>query len=139
MVEKLLLEIEQLVGSDYFEYEMEKRMEQIKETGAGIEIAEQLLGIMERHPLDDFGMPGAMVHFIESFDPEYESILAESVKRRPALHTLWMLNRCINGNTDKKDEYINLLIETANRTDVEKSIRNSAQDFVNYQKKQQNC
>lgn len=135
MVEKLLLEIEQFVGSDYFEYEMEKRMEQIEEAGAGIEIVEQLLGIMERHPLDDFGMPGEMVNFIEKFDNEYENILAESVKRRPALHTVWMLNRCINGNTDKKDEYLNLLIDVANRTDIEKSIRDSAQGFVNYQNK----
>ncbi len=133
MIEKLLTEIEQLVGSDDFEYEMEKRVDMLKEAGAGLDTAEKLLGIMERHPLDDFGMPGAMVHFIESFDPEYESFLVESVKRRPSLHTLWMLNRCINGKNSKKDEYINLMSETANRADVEKAIQDSAQDFVNYQ------
>lgn len=135
MIDNLLAEIEQLIGSDDFEYEMEKKVDMLKEAGTGIDTAKKLLGIMERHPLDDFGMPGAMVHFIESFDPEYESFLVESVKRRPALHTLWMLNRCINGNNGKKDEYINLMTDIANRTDIEKAIRDSAQSFVNYQLK----
>lgn len=133
MIDKLLQEIEELVGSDYFESDMEEKMDQIIAEGAGIEIVIPLLQIMERHPLDDFGMPGAMVHFIETFDPDYEINLVESLKRRPAQHTVWMLNRCLNGNS-RKNEYINLLEEIANRNDVEKEIRNSAQEFLDFQK-----
>ena len=132
MVEELLQEIEQFVGSDDFEYEMETRMSQIEAEGAGMEIIDKLLQIMERHPLDDFGMPGAMVHFIEKFTPKYEPALVRSIKRRPSLHTIWMLNRCINGS-DHKDEYINILMEIADREDVEKEIRDSAQEFVDFQ------
>lgn len=133
MINKLLQEIEELVGSDYFESDMEEKMEQIIAEGAGIETVIPLLQIMERHPLDDFGMPGAMVHFIESFAPDYEAYLVESLKRRPALHTVWMLNRCINGNS-AKNEYISLLKEIADRNDIEKEIRNSAQEFIDFQK-----
>lgn len=133
MINKLLQEIEEMVGSDYFEYDMEEKMDMIISEGAGIETVIPLLQIMERHPLDDFGMPGAMVHFIETFDPEYEIYLVESLKRRPALHTVWMLNRCINGNP-RKNEYIHLLEEIANRNDIEKEIKNSAQEFIDFQK-----
>lgn len=132
MIDKLLREIEELVGSDDFIYDVEEKIELIKDEGAGIEIVTPLLQIMERHPLDDFGMPGAMVHFIETFYPRYEPDLIESLKRRPALHTVWMLNRCINISS-KKDEYLSIMKEIADREDIEEEIRNSAQEFLDYQ------
>ena len=132
MIDKLLREIEELVGSDDFIYDVEEKIELIKDEGAGIEIVTPLLQIMERHPLDDFGMPGAMVHFIETFYPRYEPDLIESLKRRPALHTVWMLNRCIN-ISPKKDEYLSIMKEIADREDIEEEIRNSAQEFFDYQ------
>lgn len=134
MIDSLLDEIEQLVGSYDFEYEMEEIMNRIEAEGAGFEIVEKLLGIMERHPLDDFGMPGAMVHFIENYHPEYIPILINSIKRSPALHTVWMLNRCINGS-ENKEEYINLLKQVADDEKLDKAIRESAQEFVDYQLK----
>ena len=56
-MEALLKKLESLVGTDDFDYESEEIMEQLEEAGAGQEIIADLLGIMERHPLDDFGMP----------------------------------------------------------------------------------
>ena len=132
MIDKLLREIEELVGSDDFIYAMEEKMSLIKDEGAGIETVTPLLQIMERHPLDDFGMPGAMVHFIETFYPSYEPDLIESLKRRPAMHTVWMLNRCINVSS-KKEEYLRLMKEIADSEDIENEIRKSAQEFVDFQ------
>lgn len=132
MITKLLQEIEELVGSDYFRYDMEEKMELIKQNGAGIEAVAPILEIMERHPLEDFGMPGAMVHFAESFGAEYEPLLISSLKKRPSMHTVWMLNRCINGSANK-DEYIALLKEISERADIETEIRESAADFYNFQ------
>lgn len=132
MITQLLQEIEELVGSDYFQYDMEEKMELIKQNGAGIEAVTPILEIMERHPLEDFGMPGAMVHFVESFGEEYKPLLISSLKKRPSMHTVWMLNRCINGNADK-DDYIALLKEISERTDIEKDIRDSAEDFYKFQ------
>lgn len=75
--------------------------------------------------MDDFGVPGAMVHFIEGFSPQYEPFLVDSIRRCPSMHTLWMLNRCINAE-HHKDEYMGILAEVAGREDVDKAIRDSA-------------
>lgn len=133
MVEKILREIEALVGSDDFEYELEGKMNQIESEGAGFEIVGELIGIMERHPLDDLGVPGAMVHFIERFSPQYEPLLVDSIRRCPSMHTLWMLNRCINAE-HHKDEYMGILEEAAGREDVDKVIRDYAQELLDFQK-----
>ena len=132
MIEKLLQEMEERIGSDDFEYEADEKMEQLIAEGAGFEIVAPILAMMERHPLADFGSPGCLVHFVEKFDPDYESCLVESLQRRPAMHTVWMLNRCINGNS-KKEEYMNLLKEIVGREDVEPEIRTFAQEFLDYQ------
>ena len=132
MIKELINQLDNLVGSDDFEFEMEEIMERIEAEGAGIEIVEDLLRIMETHPLDDFGMPGSMVHFIERFDPDYIPLLIQSVRRSPAMHTVWMLNRCING-VDNKDEYIDVLKEVAGNETINDLIRKSAQEFINYQ------
>ena len=132
MISELLQEIEDLIGSDDFDYELDEKMELIKAEGAGIETVTPLLQIMERHPLDYFGMPGAIVHFIEKFYPDYEPYLIESLKRKPTLHTVWMLNRCINVSSDK-DEYLNLMRIIADSEDIEKEIRDSAREFYDFQ------
>ena len=132
MIESLLKELEDLVGSDYFEFDSEEITDKIESEGAGPEIIEDLLGIMERHPLEDFGMPGAMVHFIEKFDPEYIPILIKSIQRRPSIHTVWMLNRCINGTKDA-DKYIDLLKAVSEDESLEEDIRDSALEFYEYQ------
>ena len=132
MTDELLKELEGLVGSDNFEADMEEIMSRLQAEGAGFEIVKDLLGIMERHPLDDFGMPGAMVHFIEGFYPKYVPLLADSLKRSPAMQTVWMLNRCING-VENKEEYINILKSISENEAVDKMIRDSAREFYEFQ------
>jgi hypothetical protein len=132
MIDTLLEQLETLVGSDDFEFESEEIMERLEEEGAGFEIVEKLFAIMERHPLDDFGMPGAVVHFIERFYPSFLPLLTASVDRAPSLHTVWMLNRCINGTNDK-EKLISLLRKTADDPAVDKAIRDLAGSFLDHQ------
>lgn len=131
MIQELLQKLENLVGSDDFEAESEEIIDQLQEAGAGDEIIPLLLQIIERHPTADFGMPGAMVHFMEAFDPEYEEYLIESLKRRPTVHTVWMLNRCINVHAHK-ERFLNLLRETAMHPDAEQEVRRSALELWEY-------
>lgn len=136
MVEQLLQEIEELVGTDELEYELDGKMIQIEQEGAGLELVTPILQIMERHPLDDFGVPGAMVHFVEQFFGHgYEEKLVESLKRRPASHTVWMLNRIINGS-ENIQEYMELLKDIAGREDLEPEIRERAQEYIEFQENQ---
>ena len=129
MIDTLLKQLEDLVGSDDFEFESEEIMEELKAEGAGFEIIEQLFSIMEKHPLDDFGMPGAMVHFIESFYPDYLPLLIDSVRRAPAMHTVWMVNRCINGKTDQ-EALLSVLREIADNGAADQAIQDSAKRFL---------
>lgn len=57
-----------------------------------------VLRFMEAHADWDFGTPGPLVHFVERFHGKgYDREVIASVERQPPAHTLWMLNRLING------------------------------------------
>jgi hypothetical protein len=67
---------------------------------------------MEEYPVIDFGTPGPLVHFLERFYGQgYEDKLILSIQRKPTAHTLWMLNRLINGarSHEEKDRLIALM------------------------------
>lgn len=75
---------------------MYESIDKIKSAGYGLNAVGGLLSLLERHPEIWFGDPGAIVHFIEQFSPDYEILLLESVKRSPSFTTVFMVNRCIN-------------------------------------------
>ena len=104
----------------------------ITNAGYKVEAIEPLLQLFERHPIAYFGDPGAIVHFIEQFGGEYEDSLAASVKRTPTSTTVWMLNRCINAG-EYVEEFMDILKEIAGRTDVDKTIAERAQEYVEFQ------
>ena len=108
---------------------MDCSMDVIRKAGCKLEAVEPLLQMIERHPTAYFGDPGAIVHFIEQFHPEYETCLLESLKRTPTVTTIWMLNRCMNAG-ECLNEGPGLLQEIANRADVDKSIREQAREYI---------
>ena len=111
---------------------MYESIDTITNAGYKSEAVEPLLQLFERHPVAYFGDPGAIVDFIEQFGGEYENSLAASVKRTPTITTVWMLNRCINAG-EHTEEFMDLLKEIANRTDVDKDIKERAQEYVDFQ------
>lgn len=130
MLDTVIKEIESAVGTDDFEFIMEENIMKLEVEGVGIEAVTPLLELMERHPMEDFGMPGAIVHFVERFYKNgYEELLIESVKRRPTMHTVWMLNRVMNGSENKND-YLKIMKEVTERSDVEEEIKNSVSEFM---------
>lgn len=130
MLVTAIKEIENSIGSDDFESVMEENIMKLEIQNVGIEAVEPLLQLMERHPLDDFGAPGAIVHFVERFYKKgYEELLVKSIKRKPTMHTVWMLNRIINGSENKKD-YIELMNNIIECNDFEEEIRNQARTFI---------
>jgi hypothetical protein len=69
--------------------------------GVGVESIDPILEFMEAHPDQDYGMPGALVHFVEEFDDkDYVGRLIKSISRKPTMLTVWMLNRVINGTRE---------------------------------------
>ena len=122
--------MENEIDTDDFIDIMDDCMREIEESGIGLQAVEPLLQFIERHPLSDFGMPGSIVHFVEKFYKKgYEQLLIASVKRRPAMHTVWMLNRVKNGEENQQG-YIEILNDIAHNKEIEEEIRNSARNFL---------
>ena len=68
-------------------------------------------------------MPGLIVHFVETFYKKgYEQLLIASVKRRTAMHTVWMLNGVKNGE-ENQQRYIEILNDIVQNKDIEEEIR----------------
>ena len=113
-----------------FETVMMDCMEEIEEKYNQLDSVQPLLRLMERHPLADLGSPGPIVHFVERFYKKgYEEELLLSLKRMPTLHTVWMLNRLING-TDQVEVYLGLLKEISENASYDKEIREEALHFL---------
>ncbi|MDE5819128.1 MAG: hypothetical protein K2N41_00670 [Lachnospiraceae bacterium] len=130
MIEDFIKEMEERIDRDDFEEVQEKCLYQIEKENVGISAVEPLLLFMERHPLSDFGMPGAIVHYVEQFYKKgYEDLLIASVTRRPTLHTVWMINRIKNAG-ENVDLYKGLFHQILEKQDVEEEIKNSVKEFL---------
>ena len=67
MLEELIKKMEDKIDSDDFEMVQEECVEEIERADLGLSAVEPLLKLMERHPLADFSVPGAIVNFVERF------------------------------------------------------------------------
>jgi len=130
MLEELIKKMEDSIESDDFEQIEEECIEKIEESDLGFSAVEPLIKLMERYPLADFGVPGAIVHFAEKYYGKgYEDILYQSVKRSPSMHTIWMLNRICN-DKNSPEQFKKLLAETAERSDIDDVIAKTAKEFL---------
>jgi len=94
---------------------------------------EPILRFMEMNPEMDFGTPGTLVHFVERFYGQgYEQMLIDSIRRKPALHTVWMLNRIINGTDDtvEKSRLIQMLKNVTESPLASSAIQGLAMHFL---------
>ena len=132
-----------LANNDWSEEELDfailqdELVEQMEAEQIGLAAIQPILELMEKHPLVEFGTPGAFTHFIEQFYKDnstyYEEILLQSVLKQPTVHTVWLLNRVINGTSP---ETAKVLIQTlksiADDTAQEAEIRMAADSFFKY-------
>ena len=132
-MENIIKKLERYIEDDEVTYEFDDAIEELGKIDLGLSSVESLLGFMEKHPFTDFGMPGEIVHYMERFYRHgYEELLVKSIERRPTIHTLFMMNRLINGGSDR-EYYMALLKEVTERTDIEKEIRDVAQEYIDFQ------
>ena len=130
MIENLIKEMEEQIDRDDFEEVQEKCLYEIEKEDLGISAVEPLLLFMERHPLSDFGMPGAIVHYVEKFYKKgYEDLLIASVTRRPTLQTVWMINRIKNAG-ENSAQYEKVFNDILEKQDVEEEIKNVVKEFL---------
>jgi hypothetical protein len=105
----------------------------LKEEGAGLESVSVILKFMEENPAFDFGTPGPLVHFIEKFYGRgYEAELIASISCKPTSHTIWLLNRIINGTKQALDRerLINILRQAESHPASDAQARRQAAHFL---------
>lgn len=79
---------------DNFPVTSEKAIAALKPQKPGIGFVKIILDFMEQNPTLDFGTPGPLVHFIESFPEEdYIPLVVRSLKSKPMSYTVWLLTR----------------------------------------------
>lgn len=99
----------------------------------GIESVEPILAFMETRPDIDFGAPGPLVHFVETFHGMgYEERLAASLQRKPTAVTVWMLNRLINGTqlVEARRKWIAMMRNTGNHVLADSRVRLQVAHFL---------
>jgi hypothetical protein len=105
--------------------------EELSKLPDGFDAVDRILSFMEDHPNFDFGCPGPLVHFVETFYKKgYEDRLCRSISRRPTPHTVWMLNRLINGSQgSSKSRYVSLLDAVLARSDLDTDTLEQGREF----------
>jgi hypothetical protein len=130
-VERLIIELESTIRNPNFMESSAEIVEQLRSNLSGFEAVEPILRVMENNPDADFGVPGPLVHFLETFYRRgYEEKLLESLSRHPTAHTVWMLNRIINGTKGQNQlPYLSALDDIILRTDISSDLRAQATEF----------
>jgi len=110
--EKITNQLISISSANDFSFQSGELTSEWTSKNVGVEAIEPILKFMEINPAIDYGTPGPLVHFIERFYGKgYEDELINSVSRKPTQHTIWMLNRVINGTKESvlKDKFISIL------------------------------
>ncbi|MBE6860087.1 MAG: hypothetical protein E7499_02170 [Ruminococcus sp.] len=114
--------------SYYIEDEVKQAMMQLPEP---FELVEPILEIIGLNPTVDFGMPGDLVHYVESFSEKgYEELLIASVKKNPTAHNIWMVHRCYNDvENSLREEFKSLITELKTDSSVSQGIKEVIDEF----------
>lgn len=131
---KLFDELKESVLKEDF-YNTNDILEKIKKEKNVLEYIDPILRLMETNPNLDFGTPGPIVHFLESYYKRgYEDALLESVMRSPTCHTVWMINRIMNNPSVKdKHKYLKVLERLLSRNDLPRGVLEDIKGFLEYQ------
>ncbi|AZU62393.1 hypothetical protein [Neobacillus mesonae] len=107
-------------------------IEEIESFENAFDAVEPILKLIEQNPDVDFGSPGQLVHFVEQFYGNgYEEKLVQSIQRSPTSHTIWMLNRIINGSEgEQKKYYLNVLQAILNSPNVNNQLSSITKEFL---------
>ena len=114
--------------SYYIEDEVKQAMMQLPEP---FELVEPILEIIGLNSTVDFGMPGDLVHYVESFSEKgYEELLIASVKKNPTAHNIWMVHRCYNDvENSLREEFKSLITELKTDSSVSQGIKEVIDEF----------
>ena len=94
-----------------------------------------IFSFFEKHPLEDMGAPGSLVHFVEHSYPRYKEVLLASVRERPSYNAILMINRILNSQLTaaERHEYLSSLRAVVASPTCPKPLVSEARHFIDYQ------
>ncbi len=93
-----------------------------------------IFSFFEENHAKELGSPGPLVHFIEE-ENDYHQILKDSLKRKPTVLTLWMVNRIINGVPEaEKSEWLSVLELVVGNESADDISRAEATRYLEHQR-----
>jgi hypothetical protein len=128
---RVLEKLREAIYTERFIAVCERVTDDLKAAPAAIAAVGPILKLMEEYGTIDFGAPGPLVHFVEGYCKHgYEEELLASLARRPTPHTLWMLNRLLNGSEgEARKKYLEVLDEILSRADLSTALLATAGKF----------
>jgi hypothetical protein len=92
-----------------------------------------LLRAMERLDGADLGTPGPLVHTLETWRGGYEALLADSIRGKPVLLSVWMVNRILNADPPDAESWLGLLRSVVDNPAASTETKSRAAGFIEYQ------
>jgi hypothetical protein len=126
-------QLEAIASAEDFAHSAAKLTEAWSAADVGYESVEPILQFMEKHPTLEYGTPGPLVHFVEDFYTKgYEKKLLESVRRKPTMITVWMLNRVLNGTEEvvKRRRLVRAMRLAASNLEADRPTLERVQGFL---------
>jgi hypothetical protein len=112
---------------------LDRLCDEMRELNDASACAPIIFRTMERLDNVELGMPGPLVHTLESWPGEYETLLAESVRRKPSPLTVWMVNRILNTQPPDGDVWMELFASVLQNPSTSDSTKTDAADFLQRQ------
>ena len=118
---------------DFIEYLGEIR-DELEETEDNFQAIEPILKLIESNEDIEYGGPGPLAHFMESFYQKgYEDQLIKSLERKPTEYTLHLLHRIINNRDDPNHKkYLGLMKTISLNNQYPENIIEEAKDSLTY-------
>jgi hypothetical protein len=131
--EEISEQLLRIVSADDFGNSSAESTDAWSAAAVGAESIDAVLEFMEAHPNLDYGVPGALVHFVEDFHQKgYEEKLLNSINRSSTILTVGMLNRVINGaqEPDKKAILVSTMKHAAGNPKTDRQTLDCVNGFL---------
>jgi hypothetical protein len=128
----IIADLKRYFGTDSTWLDLDILVQELFLNPIGAAELDALFGVFERHPTHDgFGLFWKILHGIESVST-YEPCLLRSLRRRPSLFAVYMINRILNVGIQEVQggAWISALHEVSLREDIEQEIRDEADMYL---------
>lgn len=130
-LENKIQELKKTILEGTLSTEGEEILEDLESNTGDREVMKKLFYLIEETDGLSLGMPGPIVRFLEGYFREgYEGELKSSLRRKPTMYGVWMLNRLVNGTEgEEREEYVELMKNVMGSGETRAEVKDYIRDF----------